>query len=134
MLAIAYGAALGALVGWALGIGLAVAAATATLLLAPVITVTETELHVGPARLPRAVIGMATPLNAEEARVARGPQADARRYVVLRTLHASTAVLVDVLDPQDPHPAWLVTTARPTALVQALSSSGPTDGAAERHE
>lgn len=134
MIAVAYGAALGALVGWALGVGLAVAATVGTLALAPVIEVTDAELRVGPARLPRTAIAAVTPLDAEAARAARGPMADARMYVVLRTLHAATAVRVELQDAADPHPAWLITTARPEQLAHALSSAGPTDGAATRHE
>ena len=122
MIAGAYGAALGAVVGWALGLGLGVSALAATLLLSPVIRVTADELRAGPAVIPRRLIRAAAPLDAEETRRARGPEADARAYVLLRSLHAGTAVLIDLADPDDPHPSWLVTSARPEALAQALSS------------
>lgn len=128
MIAGAYGAALGAVVGWTLGIGLGLLALVATLTLSPRIIVTSDALRAGVASLPRSQIGQVTPLNAEETRQARGPRADARSFVLLRTLHAATAVRVELRDPEDPHPCWLLTTARPHELAQALSSV-TTDGA-----
>ena len=129
MIAGAYGAALGSVVGWSLGLGLAAVASIATLALSPEIRVTATELRAGPAVLPRTAIGAAVALDAQATRAARGPGADARSYVLLRTLHAATAVRIDLVDPQDPHPSWLLTSARPGELARALSSAPPTDGA-----
>jgi hypothetical protein len=122
MIAGAYGAALGANIGWILGLGLACAGVIAVMTLSPVIVVTPSHLRVGPATLPRSVISACVPLDRAAAALARGTQADARTYVMLRSLHAPTAVRVELNDPQDPHPSWLVTTANPEALAKALSS------------
>lgn len=122
MIAFAYGAALGARVGWILGLGLSVCAVLAVLTLSPVVAVTPTHLHVGRASLPRTSIADCTTLQRDEAAVVRGTGADARSYVMLRSLHAQAAVLVSLDDPTDPHPSWLVTTRNPEALTEALSS------------
>lgn len=122
MIAGAYGAALGARTGWILGVGLATAAILGTLWLSPVIRVTADALQAGPAMLPRATITSVEVLDREAAARARGPEADARAYVLLRSLHAGTAVRVHLADPTDPHPNWLLTTARPAELAEALSS------------
>lgn len=122
MIAGAYGAALGARTGWLLGIGLAVAAVIGTLWLSPVIRVTADALQAGAAALPRAAVGSVEVLDRDAAASARGPQADARAFVLLRSLHAGTAVRVHLDDPADPHPIWLLTTARPDELARALSS------------
>ena len=123
MISGAYGAALGATVGWALAVGLGASTIAAVITLSPVVRVTATALHVGKAVLPRSAIAGCIPLDSAEAKLARGTGADARSYVALKSLHSSTAVLIELIDPTDPHPSWLVTTAHPEALVNALSST-----------
>lgn len=122
MLAIAFGAAIGAAFGWALFAALLVITGTAVIMGAPVIRVDERGLHAGPALLPWSGIGTATALDREQARAARGVDAVASRFTVLRTWHAPTAVLVEVNDEQDPHPAWLLTSRHPLRLTEALSA------------
>lgn len=122
MLAVAYGAALGAATGWAvagIGGGVALGLVVAT---APVVAVDGTGLSAGGATLPRSAIGECHPLDSAEVRALRGPGADARVFTVLRPWSASGAVLVTVEDPADPHPAWLVTSRRPARLCAALGS------------
>jgi len=123
LLSIAFGAALGALVGWLIALGLALATGMAIYRGAPTVVVDETGLHAEGATLPWIAIGPAQALDRQQARQARGPGAVASRFTVLRTWHAATAVLVEVRDPADPHPAWLLSTRRPEALVTALASS-----------
>lgn len=117
---IAFGAALGTVVGWftfvAL-IGLAIALIVGT---APSIEVTDDELRVGRARMPRRHIAFVEALDADAARDARGPHADARQYLVLRATTAATAVRIVLDDPEDPHPNWLVTTRHPQEFATAL--------------
>ena len=120
MVAVAYGAALSAPVGWLI---LAAGAGTVSWFLwttSPLIEVTRTHLVAGRARLPRASIASAVGLTGELARAERGPGADARRFVLLRPWRASTAVLVTLDDAADPHPAWLLTCRHPDRLVRAL--------------
>lgn len=117
---IAFGAALGAVVGWftfVLLIGLAIGLMVAT---APSIEVTDDDLRVGRARMPRRHIASVEVLDADVARDARGPRADARQYLVLRATAATTAVRIVLDDPEDPHPSWLVTTRHPKEFATAL--------------
>ncbi len=54
-----------------------------------------------------------------------GPEADARAYLLLRP-YLKRAVRVEITDPADPAPYWLVSSRRPEELaraVQALSDS-----------
>jgi hypothetical protein len=120
MVAVAYGAAFGTGLGVAIFIGAALLVCVLLYISAPVISVTGQELVAGRARLPRTSIVSARALNGDEARTARGPQADARTYVLLRAWRSSKAVLVQIQDPADPHPAWLLTSRDPEALVSAL--------------
>lgn len=120
MLAIAYGAAFGATLGWIAFGGLLVGAAVLVFRTAPRIVVTDATVSAGGARLPLASIGGVRELDSEAMRLARGPGTDARRYVVLRTWAASGGVLIELDDAQDPHPAWLVSSRRPRTLVGAI--------------
>jgi hypothetical protein len=120
MVAVAYGAALSAPVGWLI---LAAGSGTVFWLLwvtSPIIEVTETTLVAGRARLPRTSISAAIELTGEQVRAERGPAADARRFILLRPWRASTGVLVTLDDDADPHPAWLLTSKNPDRLVRAL--------------
>ena len=120
MVAVAYGAAFGTGLGVAIFIGAAMLVCVLLYISAPVISVTGQELIAGRARLPRSSIVSARALNGDEARAVHGPQADARTYVLLRAWHSSKAVLVQIQDSSDPHPAWLLTSRDPHALVSAL--------------
>lgn len=124
MLAIAFGAAIGAAFGWALFAALLIMVGAAVIAGAPALRVDDRGLHAGTALLPWSAIGSVSILDREQARRARGVDAVASRYSVLRTWHAPTAVLVEVRDPEDPHPGWLLTTASPDQLAAAINA-GP---------
>lgn len=79
------------------------------------------ELIAGRARVPVAAIAGVEPLSPEEARALRGPQADARAYLLIRP-YVPRAVRVDIADPADPTPYWYVATRRPEALAAALQA------------
>jgi hypothetical protein len=120
MVAVAYGTAISAPVGWLI---LAAGVGTVCWLLwtiSPVIEVTESHLVAGRARLPRSSIAGAIALTGEQVRAERGPAADARRFILLRPWRASTGVLVTLDDGADPHPAWLLTSKDPDRLARAL--------------
>ena len=120
-LALAFGFYLG--LAWAIGIGLA------TILLggavfwsaATVISVSDTEVRVGRAMIEVAYLSGVVSLSEEEARVRRGPGADARAYLVLRPF-VSTAVELTVDDADDPVPYWLVATRHPREFAAAVES------------
>ena len=120
MVAVAYGAALSPLVGWLIFVAGAGIVSWLLWVTSPVIEVTDTHLAAGRALVPRTSIAGAIGLTGALARAERGPTADVRRFVLLRTWRASTAVLVTLDDPGDPHPAWLLTSRNPDLLVRAL--------------
>lgn len=109
--------------GLALTVGLVVAAAGLAVgaVTAPRVAVVDGRLHAGPARIPVALLADPRTLAGAELRAALGPGLDARAYLCLRGW-IRTAVRVDVADPADPTPYWIVSTRRPDDLVAALTS------------
>ena len=87
--------------------------------LAPRVEVRDGVLRAGGAHIPVDLLGAAVALDADETRAELGPRLDARAHVCLRGwIHS--AVRVEVRDPQDPTPYWVVSTRRPDALAAAL--------------
>lgn len=101
---------------------LVVAAGVVTVLVrygaAPVVVDGDT-FTAGRARIEREHLGTAEVLTGEAARLARGRDCDPRAYLVLRP-YLSSAVRVQLTDPADPAPYWLVATRRPEQLAEAL--------------
>jgi hypothetical protein len=89
---------------------------------APTVSVTETELTAGRARLPIALAGEVTAHAGEDARQERGPRLDARAWLLIRGW-VSGVVRIEVLDETDPVPYWIVSTRRPEALVEAIGTA-----------
>ena len=122
-LGIAYGYAYGATAGWAVG------AISTVLLLAGIAWLGMTAVQVWPDRLvagraalPLRWVGRTAALDRERTVEASTTKADARAYLLLRTWAAPTSVVVEVTDPADPHPYWLVSTRRPEELAAAIDS------------
>jgi hypothetical protein len=86
---------------------------------APHVEVAGGALRAGSARIPLDVLGGARALDAQETRAELGTRLDARAHLCHRGW-VRTAVRVEVRDPQDPTPYWIVSTRRPEALVSAL--------------
>lgn len=104
--------------------GVALVAATAgAVRLATPVRVAGGELHAGDAHIPATLLRAPRALDADATRHALGPGFDARAHVVLRGW-VRTAVVVEVADPADPTPSWLVSTRRPEDLVRALAAAG----------
>ena len=78
-------------------------------------------LRVGRAFLTAEHVGAVTPLDRVATREAPGPRADARAWLHGRP-YVDTAVRVDVDDPADPAPYWLVSTRHPEAVAAALGA------------
>jgi hypothetical protein len=76
----------------------------------------------GRARIEAVHLGAVAALDAEETRRLAGPEADARAYLLLRP-YLKRAVRVEILDPADPAPYWLVSTRHPGRLVAALEAA-----------
>ena len=64
-----------------------------------------------------------TALDAEEMRLQAGRDADARAYLLLRP-YLKRGVRVDLTDPSDPAPYWLISSRRPDRLAAALTRAG----------
>lgn len=83
----------------------------------------------GRATLPLEFVGTVTALDARATTDLAGPHADARAYLLLRG-STRTAVRVDLEDPADPTPYWLVATRRPEQLRDALTAAAASKHAA----
>lgn len=90
---------------------------------APVVQVDDRVLRAGRARLPLAHVGSVRVLTHEELRLLQGVAADTRAYRCVRSW-VPRAVVVDVADPRDPHPYWLVSSRHPEAVAAALAGAG----------
>ncbi len=87
-----------------------------------VVRVVDGELQAGRARIPAALLGEPTALDAEATRRVHGVEADARAYLLTRP-YLKRAVRVPVLDPRDPAPYWLLSTRRPQRLAAAIDAA-----------
>ena len=78
-------------------------------------------LVAGRARIQAGHLGPVTALSGEETRRVAGRDADARAYLLLRP-YLKESVRVEITDPADPAPYWLVSTRRSAQLAQAISA------------
>ncbi|MGW1994646.1 DUF3093 domain-containing protein [Embleya sp. NPDC001921] len=102
--------ALGALAAWATG---AYGAAR--------ITVTETELLAGRARIPLTALGAGVALDPEQARSLRMENADPRAFMLLRA-YVPGAARIEVVDPADPTPYLYLSSRNPQRLVDVVAA------------
>ena len=79
-------------------------------------------LRAGRARISVAHLGVVQPLDPQETRMLAGRGADARAYLLIRP-YLRRAVRVDIADPADPAPYWLVATRHPDRLASALAAA-----------
>ena len=84
------------------------------------IVLTDQELIVGKARIPRDVLGKVTVIEKSDQFAEKGPKLDARAYVALKALNG--LVKIENTDAADPTPYILVSTRKPEQLRQALNS------------
>ena len=84
------------------------------------VSVADGVFRAGRARIEGRFLGAVEALDADQTRRTAGPEADARAYLVLRP-YLKRAVKVEIVDPADPTPYWLVSSRRPEDLVGALS-------------
>ena len=85
------------------------------------IVVRDGGLYVGTARIEGRWLGTVEPLDEASARRIAGRDADARAFLLLRP-YLKRAVRVQIEDPADPAPYWLIATRRPDALAKAVRS------------
>jgi hypothetical protein len=89
---------------------------------APVIEVRDGEFRAGRAHIPLRFTGEARGYRKEAATAARGVDLDARAYLCLRGW-VDPVLRVEVTDPDDPTPYWVVSTRRPDQLADALRAA-----------
>ncbi len=85
------------------------------------VAVHDGVLRAGRAHIAVELLGAVEPLDAEETRRVHGVDADARAYLMTRP-YLKRAVRIDVADPADRTPYWLVSTRRPHELAAALTA------------
>lgn len=85
----------------------------------PTIEVTGEELVAGRARVPLALLGESVGFRGVEATLERGRHLDARAWLLIRGW-IDPVVRIQLRDPADPTPYWLLSTRRPDELVAAL--------------
>jgi len=85
------------------------------------ISVADGTFRAGRAHIDASFVGTATALDAEETRRIAGVDADARAYLLLRP-YLNRAVKVEINDPADPTPYWLVSTRHPEELAKTLAA------------
>lgn len=87
--------------------------------LSPILEVKEGVLRAGRAEIPVELIGKIELLGSEALRLAIGPEADARNFLVVRGwIHLG--VKLEIVDEQDPTPNWILTSRKPLSLAKAL--------------
>ena len=87
----------------------------------PLVEVTDGMLRAGRARLERTYVGDVTFHDGPDAFAERGTRLDARAWLLLRPW-LSAVVRIELTDPADPTPYWLVSTRHPRELAAALTS------------
>ncbi len=111
--------AFGARVAVPVALAAVLAASWALLRTSAVVSVGDARLVAGRAQIPVAQLGAVRELDAAQMSALRGPRADARAYLCQRGWIAA-GFAVEVADPQDPVPFWLVSSRRPARASAAL--------------
>ncbi|MCH6470574.1 DUF3093 domain-containing protein [Sinomonas terrae] len=88
----------------------------------PAVVVTPGDFRAGRAVLPRQFVASVEAFLGDEATAERGTRLDGRAYLCMRGW-ISPVVRVELDDPEDPTPYWLVSTRRPAKLLEALAGS-----------
>jgi hypothetical protein len=83
------------------------------------VQVADGELRAGEARLPLRYVGRVDVVPREDKQVALGPELDPAAFLMHRAW-IGPVVRIEVTDPDDDTPYWIVSTRDPDALVKAL--------------
>ena len=121
-LGIAYGRAYGNDLGIMVGIATTILLVIGLVVNTPLIQIDEMNFRVGRARLPLQFVGKIQKLDEQQSRRARSTDANSNAHFQLRGGIKST-VIVEVTDPQDPHPYWQVSSRNPDELIAALKAA-----------
>jgi len=106
----------------ALAVALVAVALTAGAMTATsaVVEVRDGELRAGEARVPVSQLGRVRVLDRERMDALRGVDADVRAYMCQRGW-LRRGVVVEIVDPDDPVPYWLISSRKPERLAAALT-------------
>jgi hypothetical protein len=107
--------------GVVVAIGLYAAIVAVLLATTATVEVTDTTFRAGKARIGREFVGTATPFDGPDATAERGVNLDARAWLLVRGWIPGL-VKIEITDPDDPTPYWLVATRRPAELARVLSA------------
>ncbi len=113
-------AAINPLVGAVTGIVLFAGVVGVAVVSAPLIEVSDGMLRAGSARVPLSFVGDVSVARKADARHARGPGLDARAHLVLRP-DIDPIARIELTDPADPTPYWVISTRRPEELAAAIA-------------
>lgn len=89
------------------------------------VEVHDGQLIAGRAHISLVHVGRVDALDAQQTRAVAGVHADARAYLLLRP-YLKRAVRVEITDPADPTPYWLIASRRPHAIVAAIKGVNTT--------
>lgn len=95
---------------------------TLLVLSSPVISVSESTLVAGRARVPLELTGTASAHRGQDATAQRGVELDARAWLLIRGW-VEPVVRLEITDPADPTPYWLLSTRHPEALIAAIEEA-----------
>lgn len=113
---------LSVLVGIVVGLGLWWGCVAVLWFFSPVLTVTGQRFSAGAASVEISYINSVELFRDEDARRERGTGLDARAWLVIRAW-IDPVVKITLNDPLDPTPYWLVSSARPQQLVEAIRAA-----------
>lgn len=85
------------------------------------VRVDEEKFYVGHASIDKTFITAVTPLDSQAMAQVRGPRANPYAFLAIR-FWISTGVKIDIKDPEDPTPYWLVSGKRFKELAAALKN------------
>lgn len=86
------------------------------------IVVSDGWLHAGRAKIELKFVGPSQPLDPTQTRAVSGHLADARAYLLLRP-YLPRGVRIEIQDPLDPTPYWLVCSRRAEDLAQSVNEA-----------
>lgn len=109
-------------IAWPVAIALYLIIAIALVLMSPVVRVEDGKLYAGRATISIQELGDIELLGADALRELIGAKSDARNYLVVRGwIHRG--VRIEISDPADPTPNWIITSRKPVALADAIQSA-----------
>ncbi len=89
-------------------------------ILAPLITLTTEHLSVGKVRIETKWLGSAIEVTGKDAFLERGPRLDTRAFTRFQ-IGVKSLVKIELADPQDPTPYWLIATRNAEVLAGLIN-------------